>query len=262
MLKIDGSAKATLVAALRFYQQKGQGDPFKRSDAIHYLATNGDQEISMDDDGIDDLVKAISAGRWQPCPVPTTKDEWAAVAKERGWSDVVAAHARCSGQPKFPGETIIQLPGDVALHMPCAPFDCDYLRLVDRSVGKAGVELMYWTSEEWGDAPEEVIGAVMGLIKSFQPKLDLEVEDGEPEPLYERTATIDQMALHIASIALGEPVVVPDAAREIVKERFPMETWQYEASNGDTELGYWEWALHAAEDEQQDEQVTQRQRGG
>lgn len=46
---------ATIIAALRYYQQHGQGDPENRSDEIHELATNGGYVTSMDADGIDAL---------------------------------------------------------------------------------------------------------------------------------------------------------------------------------------------------------------
>lgn len=50
----------TIIAALRFYQQMGQGDPDNRSDWIHELATNSGEVISLDDEGIDDLVEYIN----------------------------------------------------------------------------------------------------------------------------------------------------------------------------------------------------------
>jgi hypothetical protein len=31
---------------------------------------------------------------------------------------------------------------------------------------------------------------------------------------------------------------------------FPLEDWQYEVANGDTRLGYWEWAIAQAENHQ------------
>lgn len=40
---------------LRYYQELGMEDPANRSDAIHAIATNDDQVISLDDGGIDDL---------------------------------------------------------------------------------------------------------------------------------------------------------------------------------------------------------------
>ena len=50
----------TILAALRFYQKQGQGDPVNRDDWIHHLATNGDQVISLDIHGIDALCVQIN----------------------------------------------------------------------------------------------------------------------------------------------------------------------------------------------------------
>lgn len=51
---------ATILAALRFYQSKGMGDPSNRSDAIHNIATNCDTVISLDAIGIDELCEKIN----------------------------------------------------------------------------------------------------------------------------------------------------------------------------------------------------------
>ncbi len=50
----------TVLAALRFYQQRGMGEPANRSDAIHDLATNGNEDISYDDGDIDDLCERVN----------------------------------------------------------------------------------------------------------------------------------------------------------------------------------------------------------
>lgn len=60
---LDGAELATIFAALRFYQQKGQGDPANRSDAIHELATTGPggvEVISLDAAGIDRLCERLN----------------------------------------------------------------------------------------------------------------------------------------------------------------------------------------------------------
>lgn len=49
----------TILAALRFYQLKGMGTPANRSEAIHAIATNGGEDISLDDAGIDELCVKI-----------------------------------------------------------------------------------------------------------------------------------------------------------------------------------------------------------
>lgn len=59
-LKLDEQERNTILAALRFYQAKGQGDPVNRSSDIHDIATNGDTEASMDDEGIDGLCEKLN----------------------------------------------------------------------------------------------------------------------------------------------------------------------------------------------------------
>lgn len=60
---------ATILAALRFYQERGQGDPGNRSDAIHEIATsgpNGEEVVSLDAAGIDELCERINMERADP----------------------------------------------------------------------------------------------------------------------------------------------------------------------------------------------------
>lgn len=52
---------ATILAALRTYQEAGYGDPDRRPDAIHEIAA-GDLWTSLDDAGIDDLCERINCG--------------------------------------------------------------------------------------------------------------------------------------------------------------------------------------------------------
>jgi hypothetical protein len=59
-ISVDAAELATLLAALRFYQQAGQGDPSNRSDVIHVIATDGDTQISLNTDGIDALCERIN----------------------------------------------------------------------------------------------------------------------------------------------------------------------------------------------------------
>lgn len=59
-LNVSDQEFHTIVAALRFYQEKGQGEPENRSDQIHDLATDGDNTVSLDAIGIDDLTERIN----------------------------------------------------------------------------------------------------------------------------------------------------------------------------------------------------------
>jgi hypothetical protein len=59
-LRVTDQELHTILAALRFYQEHGQGEPANRSDWIHELATNGDDVISLDDAGIDELCERLN----------------------------------------------------------------------------------------------------------------------------------------------------------------------------------------------------------
>jgi hypothetical protein len=53
----------TILAALRFYQLAEQGDPVNRTDEIHNIATGNDEDVSLDEAGIDALITEIKT----PC---------------------------------------------------------------------------------------------------------------------------------------------------------------------------------------------------
>lgn len=55
----------TILGALRFYQEKGMGEPANRSDAIHDIATNGGEDVSYDAADIDDLCERINVAQPQ-----------------------------------------------------------------------------------------------------------------------------------------------------------------------------------------------------
>lgn len=58
---IERDELATILAALRFYQGAGMGEPDNRSDAIHAIATDGDV-ISLDAAAIDTLCESLNRG--------------------------------------------------------------------------------------------------------------------------------------------------------------------------------------------------------
>lgn len=63
VIRADDAELATILAALRFYQQNGMGEPENRSDEIHDIATNnGEVTSSLNDDGIDELCQRINFG--------------------------------------------------------------------------------------------------------------------------------------------------------------------------------------------------------
>ena len=50
----------TILAALRYYQERGLGDPTQRPAEIHAIATDGDEDSSLDVAGIDDLCDRLN----------------------------------------------------------------------------------------------------------------------------------------------------------------------------------------------------------
>jgi hypothetical protein len=61
-----------------------------------------------------------------------------------------------------PGEYAVELPTGCKLVCPAHPKPCEYVRIVDPMCG----EVAYWDSEEWREAPQEVMGAIMGALSS------------------------------------------------------------------------------------------------
>ena len=57
---LDAQELNTILAALRFYQEEEMTEPDNRSDAIHDIATNGNQETSMEDEGVDSLCEKLN----------------------------------------------------------------------------------------------------------------------------------------------------------------------------------------------------------
>ncbi|MBM2293794.1 hypothetical protein JQX09_17845 [Sulfitobacter pseudonitzschiae] len=59
-ITVDEQEHATILAALRFWQTSGMCEPDNRSDALHDIATNGSDVISLDADAIDALCEKIN----------------------------------------------------------------------------------------------------------------------------------------------------------------------------------------------------------
>lgn len=60
LYSINAEELATILAALRFYQAAGMGDPSSRSAEIHDIATDGDNLCSLDREGIDALCTRLN----------------------------------------------------------------------------------------------------------------------------------------------------------------------------------------------------------
>ena len=65
-IEIDSQDLNTILAALRTYQAAGYGEPCNRPLPIHDIATNMDAEISMNDEGIDDLCERLNVDCNEP----------------------------------------------------------------------------------------------------------------------------------------------------------------------------------------------------
>jgi len=61
-MNLNRTDLATILAALRYYQKNGHGDPCNRDDDIHDIATDHDDVTSLDDQGIDDLCERVNCG--------------------------------------------------------------------------------------------------------------------------------------------------------------------------------------------------------
>ena len=72
---------------------------------------------------------------------------------------VEAAHAESSRDLIYPHEAVIPLPDGRAIHCPAHPDPCSYFRIVHE-----GEEMMYWCSDEWREDPEDVMGALLGIL--------------------------------------------------------------------------------------------------
>jgi hypothetical protein len=58
---LNEQEQATVLAALRYYQMQGLGDPANRPDAIHEIATGvNDTIVSLDDKGINALCERLN----------------------------------------------------------------------------------------------------------------------------------------------------------------------------------------------------------
>jgi len=69
-IELNEQEHATILAALRYYQENDQGEPNSRSNAIDDIATNGDEVISLDSVGIDDLCERLN------CDTKPEKSLW------------------------------------------------------------------------------------------------------------------------------------------------------------------------------------------
>lgn len=62
-------------------------------------------------------------------------------------------------------ECVIALISGREIRCPASPEDCSYVRIT--APGIIPLELGYWSSDEWGEAPAEVMGAILGAAKGI-----------------------------------------------------------------------------------------------
>lgn len=146
-----------LLAALRFYHQHNQGEPFERGNEIHALATDEDRVASsLDQDGIEALFQKVRATPpvvLGGTPAPDDELDWERLRRQRGWHEPVLQHAMHSAADPadYGPECAVRLPGGIEVRSP-AGGGCSYVRVIDTRIDAGGsdVELAYWNSDEGG----------------------------------------------------------------------------------------------------------------
>lgn len=86
-----------------------------------------------------------------------------ALQAQYGLLDVEVDHALANLDADYGAECAVDILGSPRqLCSPAYPQACDYVRVV-----VAGLEVAYWTSDEWQDDPSVVMGALIGAVKGF-----------------------------------------------------------------------------------------------
>ena len=83
-------------------------------------------------------------------------------------SDFEKTHAE-NAPSDYDNECVIISLGGRKLKSPSYPEECSYIRVTDR----ADHEIAYWTSNEWAEDPEIVMGAILGALKGNDDSLKL-----------------------------------------------------------------------------------------
>jgi hypothetical protein len=56
----DAQDMLTILAALAYYHEMGMGEPKNQFDHIHAIASNNDEDVSMDTTGIENLMRRLN----------------------------------------------------------------------------------------------------------------------------------------------------------------------------------------------------------
>lgn len=83
------------------------------------------------------------------------------IARRNNWSDEDLRHAIETKENDYGQEHRTQTENGRAICCPVFPEECSYVRVVHES----GYELAYWTSDEWKDDPEVVMGSLLGAAQ-------------------------------------------------------------------------------------------------
>ncbi|MGG5810891.1 hypothetical protein [Falsiroseomonas sp. CW058] len=81
-----------------------------------------------------------------------------------GLSDFEIDHAIFSGGVSYDDEAVVDPGEGRQMRCPASPDPCSYVRITQEVEADLTVELAYWTSDEWRESPEEVMGAIIGAL--------------------------------------------------------------------------------------------------
>lgn len=84
-----------------------------------------------------------------------------ALMQQYGLTEAGVSHALLSLETDYENECVLDVIGSLcSIHTPAHPAPCSYVRIVC-----AGLEIAYWTEDEWAESPSDVMGAIMGAAK-------------------------------------------------------------------------------------------------
>lgn len=85
----------------------------------------------------------------------------ASLKEQYGLTDIEVDHAIATLGNEYGDECVTQNVGSIRqIRTPAHPSECDYVRVV-----LDGLEIAYWSSDEWADDPMTVMGAIFGAAK-------------------------------------------------------------------------------------------------
>lgn len=92
---------------------------------------------------------------------PDSPELRVALKDQYGLTDIEVDHAIATLGNEYGEECVTQNVGSIRqIRTPAHPSECDYVRVV-----VDGLEIAYWSSDEWADDPMTVMGAIFGASK-------------------------------------------------------------------------------------------------